>query len=146
MAYVRNEWKENDIITAEKLNNLEEGCDDIFDLGVVEYEVPTKENPIIRFEGNLTEEQAEKLWNAKRVKFSSINSIASEEVITSFTLNLTQEQFSSSTNPQTAFKNYSITSLRSDGIMTISFLVIISNESSLQNSYTLEIRFIELSN
>ena len=25
MAYVRNEWKENDIITADKLNNLEEG-------------------------------------------------------------------------------------------------------------------------
>lgn len=25
MSYVRNEWKENDIITAEKLNNIEEG-------------------------------------------------------------------------------------------------------------------------
>ena len=32
MAYVRNEWKENDIITAEKLNNLEEGCDDILEI------------------------------------------------------------------------------------------------------------------
>lgn len=72
MAYVRNEWKENDIITAEKLNNLEEGCDDIFDLGVVDITLPTEEDPAVIVKGNLIDDQIEKLRNCDRVKLSIV--------------------------------------------------------------------------
>lgn len=145
MSYVRNEWKENDIITAEKLNNLEEGCDDIFDLGVVDITFPTEENPSVDIEGNLTEEQVEKLWDTKKIKISTINS----GLTTSFILNLFQEQLNSSL--QAKLKNYSFTSIQSNltshSIMAMYCAVVLSfDESSLQSHYILKLSGIEISN
>ena len=140
MAYVRNEWKENDIITAEKLNNLEEGCDDIFDLGVVDITFPTEENPSVSIEENLTEEQVEKLWNAKRVKFSVMYS----GTPMSFILNLFQEMPDSITNPQAKIDYYStmMVSQEPSSLSITSVMALVElypNNSSFQSSYSLSI-------
>lgn len=65
MSYVRNEWKENDIITAEKLNNT--GIDDVLDLGVIEGIDPDSNN--WNYNGDLQDNQIVNLDNYRFVKF-----------------------------------------------------------------------------
>ena len=106
MSYVRNEWKENDIITAEKLNNLEEGCNNIFDLGVIDVELPTKENPIFSIEGNLTDEQIEKLRKCNQVSISSTAGVDGNFSIISYMLvPITGKAIYDGFNGETSFNN-----------------------------------------
>ena len=140
MAYVRNEWKKNDIITTEKLNNLEEGCDDIFDLGVVDITFPTEENPSVSIEENLTEEQVKKLWNAKRVKFSVVSKSSKE----TYFLNLCFESdvsdlFGVSNSNQVKNSLYYFLNLIENNIFYIQalFLLNSSSEEDIQSNYVL---------
>ena len=57
-------WSENDLITAEKLNNT--GIDDVLDLGVLNVDL-SQEN--VNYEGNLTDNQITYLDNYRFVKF-----------------------------------------------------------------------------
>ena len=70
-------WSENDLITAEKLNNT--GIDDVLDLGVLDIDL-SQDNA--KYEGNLTDEQIEKLEKCKFVKFTTtVNDITIEVYI-----------------------------------------------------------------
>lgn len=60
-------WSENDLITAEKLNNT--GIDDVLDLGVLDIDLG-QEN----WSGALNDGQIEKLENCKFIKFTCISS------------------------------------------------------------------------
>ena len=57
-------WSENDLITAEKLNNT--GINDVLDLGVLDVDLSQDD---WFTEGTLNEEQIEKLKDCKFVKF-----------------------------------------------------------------------------
>ena len=70
-------WSENALITAEKLNNT--GIDDVLDLGVLDIDL-SQDNA--KYEGNLTDEQIEKLEKCKFVKFTTtVNDITIEVYI-----------------------------------------------------------------
>ena len=70
-------WSENDLITAEKLNNT--GIDDVLDLGVLDIDLSQDS---AKYEGNLTDEQIEKLEKCKFVKFTTtVNDITIEVYI-----------------------------------------------------------------
>ena len=51
-------WSENDLITAEKLNNT--GIDDVLDLGIIEIGLAQEPSS---YNGTLTEDQTTKLKN-----------------------------------------------------------------------------------
>ena len=105
MAYVRNEWKENDIITAEKLNNLEEGCNNTFDLGVIDVELPTEENPNFSIEGNLTDEQIEKLRKCNQVSISTAEGDENFSTISYLLIPITGKAIYDGFNGGTSFNN-----------------------------------------
>ena len=67
-------WSENDLITAEKLNNT--GIDDVLDLGVIEIGLDQEPSS---YEGTLTEDQTTKLEKCKYVKFKVKSSDMSVE-------------------------------------------------------------------
>ena len=67
-------WSENDLITAEKLNNT--GIDDVLDLGIIEIELAQEPSS---YNGTLTEDQITKLEKCKYVKFKVESSDTSVE-------------------------------------------------------------------
>ena len=67
-------WSENDLITAEKLNNT--GIDDVLDLGVIEIGLAQEPSS---YNGTLTEDQTTKLEKCKYVKFKVESSDMSVE-------------------------------------------------------------------
>lgn len=73
MSYVRNEWKENDIITAEKLNNIEEGVsqsDSVYEIELTEEELEQLEAATLEFPftKDITEEDYLNIKNSNIVK------------------------------------------------------------------------------
>ena len=67
-------WSENDLITAEKLNNT--GIDDVLDLGVIEIELALEPSS---YNDTLTEDQTTKLEKCKYIKFKVESSDTSVE-------------------------------------------------------------------
>ena len=119
MAYQKNIWQTGDIITAEKLNNIEEGIDNVTELGQNDYFVSTifpsiymqilnlesdntSFNKTIKFE-NVPEEELLKISKIKNFQVN-MNNQTGDEV--TFCFNLLSQTKNNTTNSFSKLYSY----------------------------------------